>query len=425
MKSSPDPKLLRRRILKIASLVVFILVLAFASFDVILIKYPGVAAQGVDFLRPALGDKLVSQIETITFQAEDIFHQLKYQIAREPPSAPWDISPVSTPVWAGASTKHSAKTVGKSPVTNLLNNQASVSPSQKPDVATVASLPPWMPSSTWELPTITPLGTMQGEGQWSPYLYDPSSQVVAERTFLQPDPQRPYALVAVVAFDLSKVHLNFVPGYQEPKSTVQMARPGSIPPVDMAPGILVAAFNGGFKAEHGHFGVMTNNVTLIPPRDGLGTVGIYSDGTVKIGAWGSEVQPSPSLITWRQNGPLIVHNGVVNPHTADNAPQDWGYTVGGSITTSRSAMGISQDGRTLFYAAGTDLTLPSLARAVQAAGAYQAIQLDINNYYVHFEAIQFDGNVPHAVTLLDSMRGPGDQRFLKAEPRDFFFITLR
>jgi hypothetical protein len=168
---------------------------------------------------------------------------------------------------------------------------------------------------------------------------------------------------------------------------------------------------------------MTNGVTLIPPRDGLDIGGIYANGTVRIGAWGTDITPSPQLITWRENGPLIIHNGEINPHTADNAPQDWGYTVGGSITTFRSALGISEDGQTLYYAAGPDLTLPALARALKAAGAYQAIQLDINEWWVHFDAIQSTANGLHAVPLFDSMKGQGDQRYLTGFLRDFFYIT--
>ena len=154
-------------------------------------------------------------------------------------------------------------------------------------------------------------------------------------------------------------------------------------------------------------------------------MGFYNDGQVRVGAWGTQIQPSPDLVAWRQNGPLIIQDGVINPHTGDNAPQDWGYTVGGSITTFRSALGISQDGKTLFYAAGGYLTLPALATAFQAAGAYQAMQLDINNYYVHFEAIQYDKGNPKGVPLLDRMHGSGDGRFLRPEPRDFFYVTAR
>jgi Phosphodiester glycosidase len=415
MSPSISSKSLRRRLVKTAALAIFLGILSLAAFDVILNKWPGIGAQGADWLRLVIGDKAVAQIESTSFQVEDIIHRLRYQISGKPPTAPWSSTPGSTVARTDALHGKGSNQAGNSLITNLLGGVDTRVPNLLSRVKS---------HSGWTLPNIPPLGGMAGEGQWSPYLYDSSGQVISERAFLQPDPQRPYALVAVVAFDLQQVRLNFVPGYDEPKSAVQMARPGVIPAADMASGVLVAAFNGGFKAQHGHFGVMVHNVTLIPARDGMGTVGMYQNGQVRIGAWGTEIQPSPQLIAWRQNGPLIIHDGVVNPHTADNVPQDWGYTVAGSITTARSALGISQDGRTLFYAAGTDLTLPALARALQAAGAYQAIQLDINNYYVHFESFQFTQNGPQAVPLLDSMRGPGDQRFLKPEPRDFFYITV-
>ena len=89
-------------------------------------------------------------------------------------------------------------------------------------------------------------------------------------------------------------------------------------------------------------------------------------------------------------------------------------------------MGISQDGSILYYAVGFNLTLPALARAVQDAGAYQAIQLDINNFYTHFEAFTVGGNDKLTVVpLLDQMRGPGDQRYLTINKRDFFYVTTK
>lgn len=386
-----------------AGLAVLFILISFAAVDLVLNRYPRAGAQGIDLMRQLLGDKTAAQVESAVFRAEDVFHQWRYQISGKLPVAPWGTAPGSQGAYAG---QMSRKGHGL-----LAFNQFSDQGARN------------QPSSHWNIPTMLPMGTIAGEGQWSTYLSDTSGGVIAMRGFLQPDPRRPYALVAVVAFDLGKTRLHFVPGFDEPKSSVPADRPGTIPAGDVAPGVLVAAFNGGFKAQHGHFGAMSAGVVLIPPRQGLGTVGIYNDGSVQIGAWGTEIQPSSNLIAWRQNGPLIIHDGVVNPHTAENAPQDWGYTVAGSITTSRSALGISQDGRTLFYAAGTDLTLPALARALQAAGAYQAIQLDINNYYVHFEAIHFKGAAPLGAPLLDSMHGSGDQRFLKPDARDFFYIT--
>ena len=270
------------------------------------------------------------------------------------------------------------------------------------------------------------LATTPCEGQWTAYLRDANGNVVAYRTFLQPDPQRPYATVAVVAFDLKATRLHFVLGYEEPASTIYISRPARIPVSDMQPGIILAAFNGGFKAQHGHFGVMLDGVTLIPPRDGFGTVAIYDDGTVRLSDWGKDITPSSHLIAWRQNGPLVIQDGQINPHTAVNDPQVWGYTTDGGTATGRSALGISPDGTILYYAVGFNLTLSALTRAVQDAGAFQAIQLDINNYYTHFEAFMpGSNNQVTVVPLLDQMKGPGDHRYLTINKRDFFYVTTK
>ena len=36
----------------------------------------------------------------------------------------------------------------------------------------------------------------------------------------------------------------------------------------------------------GHFGVMLDVVTIIPPQDGFGTGAIYDEGKVVVSAWG-------------------------------------------------------------------------------------------------------------------------------------------
>ena len=227
--------------------------------------------------------------------------------------------------------------------------------------------------------------------------------------------------------NLQATRLHFVLGYEEPASSVFISRPARIPSSDLQPGKILAAFNGGFKAEHGHFGVMLNGVTLLPPREGFGTVAIYDNGKVLLGAWGKDITASSHTVAWRQNGPLIIQNGQINPQTGVTDPLVWGYTTDGSTATGRSALAINQDGTILYYAVGFNLTLPALARAVQDTGAYQAIQLDINNYYTHFEAFTLgnNGTKPIAVPLLDQMKGPGDQRYLTINKRDFFYITIK
>jgi hypothetical protein len=90
-------------------------------------------------------------------------------------------------------------------------------------------------------------------------------------------------------------------------------------------------------------------------------------------------------------------------------------------------VGLTEDGRYLIYAAGPSLTVETLARALQMAGAYHAMQLDINGYYTRFAIYQPNpgtGLLPVvADKLLNQMTIPANQ-FLKPYDRDFFYVTL-
>jgi len=390
-------------------MVVLLAVIAYAATTV----WPDLGAGAVDLARGVLGDKAISEVENFVLSSEDTIKQMEYRLVGTSPAVPWQTSALPTP--APANTPYP---------TPDSTNAAAATPSPSSHAGSTPQPAP-IPAG-WPLANVPALGSTPGEGQWTAYLRDADGNVVAYRTFLQPDPQRPYAIVAVVAFNLQATRLHFVVGYEEPASKVFISRPARIPASDLQPGKILAAFNGGFKAEHGHFGVMLDGVTLIPPRDEFGTVAIYDDGSVRLGAWSKNIVPSSHLTAWRQNGPLIIQNGQINPHTYVSDPQVWGYTTDGSTATGRSAMGISQDGTVLYYAVGFDLTLPVLTRAVQDAGTFQAIQLDINNFYTHFEAFAPGSNGQlTAVPLLDQMKGPGDQRYLTINKRDFFYVTTK
>ena len=386
-----------------AVLLILLAVAAYAATNI----WPNLGVGAVDMARGIFGDRLVSQAENFVLSSEDSLKQIQYRLTRTTPAAPWQAANLPAPNPETDSSSTTAPTPTPADLTNSMPIPAST-------------------LSGWLLENVPALGSTAGEGQWTAYLRDAQGNVVAYRTFLQPDPQRPYAAVAVVAINLQATRLHFVLGYQEPASKVYISRPARIPASDLLAGKILAAFNGGFKAQHGHFGVMLDGVTLIPPRDGFGTVAIYADGKVQLGAWGTDITPSSQMLAWRQNGPLIVQNGQVNPHTAVTDPQVWGYTTDGGTATGRSALGISQDGNTLYYAVGFNLILPALARAVQDAGAFQAIQLDINNFYTHFEAFSLGSNNQLTVLpLLNQMKGPGDRRYLTINKRDFFYVTTK
>lgn len=412
----------RRRFILSCGIVsaLFFLVLAglYASVSI----WPGVGAQGADLLRRLVGDEAVARVEGLVFQVQDRLHQWEYSRGAKP-DAPWAVAEPASPARALLPTVTSSPAVEIADTPALqspVENQAP-SPTQAP---TATSVPPPSATPTWVPPAVTVSGSLTGEGQWSPYIQDASGKVVSYRAFLQPDPDRPYALAAVVAFDLTATRLHYIIGTDEPISEVKVDRPGTIPAADKQPGVLLAVFNGGFKARHGRFGVMVNDTVVIPPRDGLGTLVIYRDGTVRIREWGSDITSSPDILVWRQNGPLIIQNGKINPRTAENSTWDWGSTVDGEgvIPTWRSALGISSDGKNLYYVAGKDLTIPALAQALVSIGASEAIQLDINNYWVHFGTISFEGGKPVTLPLFTEMND-NVNRYLDAYSRDFFYVT--
>lgn len=383
---------------------------------------PELGAQAADWLRGIIGDEAVAQLENFVFLVQDDIHQVTYSLGLGQSSNPFEGTPVAVAPTDSALPAPSATPVA-SPADASPTAAAANTPTPEPTLGSTQSPTPAATATAtraaWKMAPLKPLGNLPGEGQWLPYLENSAGQVVAYRTFLQPDHQRPYAVVAVVAFDLSATHLHFVLGSLEPTSPVQINRPGTIPPQDLLAGKLLATFNGGFKERHGNFGLLVDGILLNPPRDALGTVAFYTDGHIRVGQWGTDIVPSADMVTWRQNGPLVVQNGQVNPHTADTAPQDWGYTVPGSAAIWRSGIGMSADGSTLYYIAGPSLTLPALALSMQGANMEQAMQLDINNFWVHFDSIARN---LQATPLLDKMNN-NVGRYLSAYPRDFFYVT--
>lgn len=425
------------RTLLVAVVAIFVmLILAFAvGLFAAAIVFPSFGASEIDNLRQVFGDYPVAQLETSIYNIQDAFQQWQYQHGVDQPTgasmSPINIAgapdaaqspPTETPLPAPptpwlhiAGSTLQSPTVEKSQM-NAGAGEAQTSTDQR------AVPPPAEPS--WTLaPLVAPAPT-NGAGQWVPFLKGASDNPIAYRTFLQPDPVRPYALAAIVAFDLKATRLHFVLGRVEPISHVAVSRTGRIPSNDNKAGLLLAAFNGGFKARHGNFGTMVNGVTVLPPRPGIGTLAIYADGQVRIGDWGTEIVPSSDMLAWRQNGPLIIHNGQINPHTADFSPQDWGYTIDRATAVWRSGIGLSADGRTLYYVAGPSLTLPMLAKTLAAAGAYEAMQLDINNTMVHFDTFQANGTLLQPQPLFNTMKYQDDNRYLSGDDRDFFYVTV-
>jgi hypothetical protein len=406
-----------KAIIIIASLVVVL----FAAGVVILQSSPSVGAYGAEYLRKILGNDIVVAMETALFNVQDIFRHAEYNLGIHRADSPWSLTPEAAPPVEGITVSQQAtKTPQNDPVPVakvLLATPVTPPVDNNPLVDVPPATPAWMP------PPVTPIGNMPGVGVWEPYIFDNNGQIVAYRSFVQPDPGRPYALTAIVAFDLRAVRLHYIIGFTEPYVPNPPGRSkGEIPVTDKVQGVLLAAFNGGFKFEHGQFGSMSNGLTSVPPRAGFAAVAMYQDGSVRIGEWGKDITPSADLVAFRENGPLVIDEGQITPQV-DN-PAYWGYTLTGATVTWRSGIAVNKENTILYYFAGSYNSIDTLSQAMQTVHPWYAMQLDINNFWVAFETFKAEKDgVLVSEPLFPAEMKENKDRFLFPYTRDFFYIT--
>lgn len=302
-------------------------------------------------------------------------------------------------------------------------------PPQPADTSPPGSAPPPAAAPTEPAPPPFdpphPSVATAADGKWIP-MADASGQSPAMyKSLVHPDPKRSFAVVALVAIDRSRVGLHLVAGKTEPSSTVvpMERRPGVVPEAEQ--GALVAAFNGGFKAIHGHWGMMLGGETYVAPRDVGCTIAMMKDGNVRIGTW-KDLKASEGDMSWyRQTPPCLVENTATHPALDVEYAKGWGATVSGETVIRRSALGVDATGRYLIFGLGDALTAQSLARAMKQAGAKDAAQLDVNYAYPRFLVYErAEGAPPKATSAIipDIKFRPAEY---VSEPalRDFFYLT--
>jgi len=361
---------------------------------------PSTGAQAADLLRAILGPQPVADIESVSFWMQDTYNQF---ISR-----------------------HNG---GKLQI-ELNQNSAQTSSTQQTIVATLdpaKNKNNAIPQNDATPPPDDNAATAAPQIGWQVYGPMLNGTPVMAQALLTVDPERPYAGIALARIDLSKLKLHMAPGFLEPSHTAEIQHTypnlGLMPEADQSR--LIAAFNGGFKAVNGHYGMMVNGVTLLPPTPDLATLAIYRDGHVQLGAWGQDILPTSDIVAYRQNCPLILQNGQMPPSVSVDDRTVWGQTIGNKEATWRTALGITKDNRYLIYAVGNGATVDALALALQEAGANNAMQLDINRHYAHFATYQLLGKKNpslSAVPLLIEMEN-NPTIYLKAHSRDFFYLT--
>ena len=267
-----------------------------------------------------------------------------------------------------------------------------------------------------------------GDGNWAPIAdpEDPQAPAAVYKALVHPDLRRGFAVLAVVAMDRAAFDLHLVAGTSEPESprVPPKDRPGAIPPTDHA--TLFAAFNGGFKATHGQYGMLLDGTEYLPPRDYACTFVHYKDGRLAIGAWSKlKTGGIEDMLYYRQTPPCLVDEGDVNKQVEiSEAVKGWGATVSGDTVIRRSAIGLSKDGKIVYYGIGDAMTAQAIARGMKAAGGYSVAELDVNYSYPRFLLYsKADGALPIASSsIIPGIEFQKDQ-YIHASPRDFFYLT--
>ena len=381
--------------------------LCIAVFGVVVVLpavSPAIGAQAADMVRSVLGPQPVADLESASFRIKDSINQYISSLN----GGQVQIS-LDQPTFFSTSHPNAIKQPSADrkllPTSNAANQSAVAVP---------------VPQSTDVVSALPQIG-------WQAYGPTTNGVPLMAQTLLSLDPQRPYAAIALVRIDLSRLKLHMMPGFLEPSHAKNVVN--AIPNLGMIPladqSHLIAAFNGGFKAINGNYGMMVDGITLLPPQPGIATLAIYRDGHVNIGAWEGGISPTPDMIAYRQNCPLIVQSGQINQMVNVVNYVMWGNTIGNQDITWRTGVGITQDSRYLIYAVGNGTSVATLAQALLQAGAYNAMQLDINQHYSHFVTYQptgIPGRPLMAVQLLNQME-KDNNLYITPHSRDYFYLT--
>lgn len=266
-------------------------------------------------------------------------------------------------------------------------------------------------------PKLTPLKD-EGVWFWKKLAIFPNQEVLAY-TFVRPDISRPYANVTLLQADMGPLMLGSVAGTKQPGGPIGNVGNGMVPTNLVQNGLLVAAFNGGFQYKDGEYGMIVNNKTYLPLKNNLGTLIGYANGSVKIVNFeGQDLGTNIAFI--RQNCPILIENGILEVSNPENHGL-WGRTDTTDIYTWRSGVGITASGN-LLYAVGNNINPTTLATALKMGGAINAIQLDINPFWVRFSIFDYTGGGKYSSTTLMKGIYDGSKQFLGGYQKDFFYL---
>jgi hypothetical protein len=313
------------------------------------------------------------------------------------------------------------------------------------------------PETGWPPPRLEPFlkKTLPGEGEWILLDHDPFIRVspgappAFATTFVRTDRERAYTRIYITVWDARQVELHPVAGTVEPVSATGTAGTGVIPRRPEVMRRVVGAFNGGFQAMHGEFGMMADGVVYLPPKPFGATIAELRDGSTGFGVWPNASEIPANIVGFRQNLTPLVQDMKANPY----GRTWWGGTPPGAtdrVHTARSGLCLTIEGFVAyFYGNGIDAEV--LGQAMIQARCKVGLHLDMNAGHTGLEfyklapkegwaplgrAYQGDWETEGDVSNSDGWRfrarrmtrGMGLMnfpRYIQRESRDFFYLTLK
>jgi hypothetical protein len=284
-----------------------------------------------------------------------------------------------------------------------------------------AALPVVVPGGASSARLLAGQPPVLGKNTWVPGRRDPSGEPAIYTSSFRPDAQYPSVVAGVAWIGARDTSAHLVAGTREPGGNGwpggARVAPGDVP-------TLVATFNSGWKMTDTHGGFYLAGQSAGHLLPGQASLVIDSSGAATVGQWARDVTMNPHVVAVRQNLALIVDNGLPVAGLASNRGRRWGSYENQHQYTWRSGVGVDAAGD-LIYVAGANLTLQTLAAALADTGVVRGMELDIHSALVSFASWAPGGTRPVVPTkLLPGMERPAD-RYLAADQRDFFYLTLR